>query len=879
MANRFPLIGNSVTKRLEELAVGDNLNLSQSGIYDGAGVGNEGQILYSTGDGVEWANVPAEIDTTYSISAEDGTGGKKIIRLTDVNLVTDDVVLVPGTNISLSRSNDEITIDATYIDNDTITSIKGGTAGSFVTGDVTLSPSGSVFITQVGNTITISASDTNTITRLKGGSSGSFVTGDVTITASGASTASQAGNTINIASTDTVTRIKGGTSGSFVTGDVTFSGGSATTVSQTGQTVTISSPNTTYGLNVSSTSSTVKTITLAGSDNSEVDVTLTAGAGVVLTVDNNDIEFSVDVTTIHVADLGDTTITTPEVNGQVLKYNSGVWINQAVDYSEISNLPDFKTVATSGSYNDLLDLPDLQPVATSGSYTDLTSLPDLKTVATSGSYNDLLDLPDLVTDASDLTDSTGRFFSGDYGDLTNLPALTQLAVSADYNDITVNKPTIPPDREYVVSAETNIAGAAIRLREINALVDDSLIIASGTGINVSRIDENTINISSSISGLPSGLTATASSLVFEGSSVDSFKTTLQVVNPTANRTLTLPNATGTIVIDSTNKTYTSDVTETDTKFYESKLGLLGSNTGGTSYSSIAGTKGLIVSSDAAVGGQQSASQGRGMTITPPPSVHIGTTAPSWAKDGDLWYNNQIGVLRIFDESLYPTPDATVDYFQAVDQGESRFFCDRAPLIYIPTESQYVVGPGIPTGAFVSSRFDPQTGNNVGWFNLNTTVTTNIPHNATLRVYNTNPNVNLNNIWRTLYEQSKTLQSRTSSAVTTNALAPNIGENVSFNGFKSYSVLRIQTNKEAWVTLYTSDTARTNDASRPEGTSAPDNAGIICDFITGGAETILITPVKIGFTENETNNIPARIVNKTSINQTVTVTLTLLQLEA
>ena len=842
MANRFPLIGNSVTKRLEELATGDNLNLSQSGIYDGVGVGNEGQILYSTGDGVEWANVPAEIDTTYSIGAEDGTDGKKIIRLTDVNLVTDDVTLVPGTNISLSRSNDEITINATYIDNDTITSIKGGSAGSFVTGDVTISPSGSVFITQAGNTITIGASDTNTITRLKGGSSGSFVTGDVTITASGASSASQAGNTINIISTDTITRIKGGASGSFTTGDVTFTGGAATTVSQNGQTVTVSSPNTTYGLNVGSSSTTVKTITLAGSDNTNVVVSLTAGPGVILTVDNNDIEFSVDVTTINVSDLGDTTITNP-TNGQVLKYSSDGWINQAVNYSEISNLPDLKTVATTGSYSDLLNLPDL------------------------------------VTDASDLTDTTGRFFSGDYEDLDNTPALSQLAISADYNDIQVNKPTIPPDREYVVSAETDVSGAAIRLREINALVDDNLLIQSGSGINVSRIDENTINISSTISGLPSGLTATASSLVFEGATVNTFKTTLSVVDPTANRTLTLPNANGTIIIDSTNKTYASDVTETDSKFYESKLGLLGSNTGATTYSIIAGTKGLVVSSDAAVGGQQSASLGRGMTITPPPSVHIGTAAPSWAKDGDLWYNNQTGTLRIFDESLYPTPDVTVDYFQAVDQGEGRFFCDRAPLIYIPLESQYVVGPGIPTGAFVSSRFDPQTGNNVGWFNLNTTVTSNIPHNATLRVYNSNPNVNINNIWRVLYEQSDSLQSRTAAVVTTSALAPSVGENVTFNGFKTYSLLKIQTNKEAWVTLYTSESARTNDASRSEGTSAPDNSGIICDFITGGAETIIVTPVKIGFTENGTTNIPARIVNKTGIEQTVTVTITLVKLEA
>jgi alpha-tubulin suppressor-like RCC1 family protein len=45
----------------------------------------------------------------------------------------------------------------------------------------------------------------------------------------------------------------------------------------------------------------------------------------------------------------------------------------------------------------------------------------------------------------------------------------------------------------------------------------------------------------------SGLTLSDSSIVFEGSSADEFETTLTVTNPTADRTITLPNVTGTIV--------------------------------------------------------------------------------------------------------------------------------------------------------------------------------------------------------------------------------------------------------------------------------------------------------------------------------------------
>ena len=46
----------------------------------------------------------------------------------------------------------------------------------------------------------------------------------------------------------------------------------------------------------------------------------------------------------------------------------------------------------------------------------------------------------------------------------------------------------------------------------------------------------------------SGLTLSDSSIVFEGSSADEFETTLTVTNPTADRTITFPNATGTIAL-------------------------------------------------------------------------------------------------------------------------------------------------------------------------------------------------------------------------------------------------------------------------------------------------------------------------------------------
>jgi len=49
----------------------------------------------------------------------------------------------------------------------------------------------------------------------------------------------------------------------------------------------------------------------------------------------------------------------------------------------------------------------------------------------------------------------------------------------------------------------------------------------------------------------------AGSLVFEGSTADSFETTLAVTDPTADRTITLPNATGTVPLLSLAQTFTA----------------------------------------------------------------------------------------------------------------------------------------------------------------------------------------------------------------------------------------------------------------------------------------------------------------------------------
>ncbi len=354
MADRFPLIVNPTSKKIEELVSGDNLNLTGNGIVANNGLGISGQYLKSTGSTVIWdspgdvyltatqtisnktfttctlsgstnifSNIPntalvnssinvngvsiplggsvttPDNNTTYSISALDGTTGKKIIRLTSGGNsgagVNDDVTLAAGSNVTLSRSGDEIVINSSYIDTDTVTRVQSAVGGTLISGDITIAATGSSTVSQSGNVITISSTYIDTITRLRGGTGQTFASGDFTFLEAGATTITQSGGDITISSQDTITRLKGGGAGSFVTGDVTVTGGGSTTVSQTGNTITVSSTDTDTVTRVRGTTSGIYTsgdITFTASGAATVSQT---GSTINISSVNTDTTYSADV--------------------------------------------------------------------------------------------------------------------------------------------------------------------------------------------------------------------------------------------------------------------------------------------------------------------------------------------------------------------------------------------------------------------------------------------------------------------------------------------------------------------------------------------------------------------------------------------------------
>ena len=175
MADRFPLIVNSVSQKIEELVSGDNLDLTGNNIVISGDTGS-GKYLTSNGSVVSWgtpgdvyltasqtltnktfescvlsgsnntiSNIPntalvnsgitvngstialggtvitPDNNTTYSVSTLDGSShARKILRLTSGGNagagVDDDITLVAGTNMTISRSGEELTFASSYVD-------------------------------------------------------------------------------------------------------------------------------------------------------------------------------------------------------------------------------------------------------------------------------------------------------------------------------------------------------------------------------------------------------------------------------------------------------------------------------------------------------------------------------------------------------------------------------------------------------------------------------------------------------------------------------------------------------------------------------------------------------------------------------------------
>jgi hypothetical protein len=210
MANRYPLVINNSTSLVGELSVGDSLNLTTSGIYDGISTGANKQVLTSTGTEVRWARAAdvflTDNQTLLNKTLSSCTFNASLNSLTNVanaSLINSSIS-INGTNVPLGGS---ITIPDTNDNTIYGISVADGTAVTQKRIRLTAGGSGSgvqdIFLVAGYNTtITRSGNDTLTIatglTQLRAPDSSPYIEGQITILGSGGTRVSQNLQTITV---------------------------------------------------------------------------------------------------------------------------------------------------------------------------------------------------------------------------------------------------------------------------------------------------------------------------------------------------------------------------------------------------------------------------------------------------------------------------------------------------------------------------------------------------------------------------------------------------------------------------------------------------------------------------------------------------------
>ena len=100
-------------------------------------------------------------------------------------------------------------------------------------------------------------------------------------------------------------------------------------------------------------------------------------------------------------------------------------------------------------------------------------------------------------------------------------------------------------------------------------------------------------------------------------------------------------------------------------------------------------------------------------------------------------------------------------------------------------------------------------------------------------------------------------------------------NLDLTGGRAYILYKIQTSQAAWVRIYTTDAARTADASRTQGVDPGITSGVIAEAITTGAETVVFAPAPNGFNDESptTAVMPVAVTNLSGGDAAITVTVT------